>query len=286
MKDIMDLGTLAGSDGFSYAQQINNSHEIVGGSTTANGTLRGFLWDRGVMTDLGTLGGPNSFGNGINDGGQIVGGANVSDVVNPILGFPAFYGTMWDRGEIVTFTPGVPAAAFNINNQAQVVGRLLVPDANEGGVAHAFVWHEGILTDLGVPEGDDNSEANSLNNHGQIVGDSGVGFIESHSLDRALLWRNGVHADLNTLVSDDSGYQLIVAFDVNARGEIVVCAVQKSTGNIHAALLTPQPANMSGNADASAAASTTGLPSLSVRAQHMLDHARRMKSGRGPGPSN
>jgi len=283
MGEIMDLGTLAGSDGFSYAQQINNSHEIVGGSTTANGTLRGFLWDRGVMTDLGTLGGPNSFGNGINDGGQIVGGANVSDVVNPILGFPAFYGTMWDRGEIVTLTPGVPAAAFNINNQAQVVGRLLVPDANEGGVAHAFLWHEGILTDLGVPEGDDNSEANSLNNHGQIVGDSGVGFIESYSPDRALLWRNGVHADLNTLVSDDSGYQLIVAFDVNARGEIVVCAVQKSTGNIHAALLTPQPANMSGNADASAAASTTGLLSLSVRAQHMLDHARRMKSGRGPG---
>src|SRR6516164_4044149 len=95
VKEIMDLGTLAGSDGFSYAQQINNSHEIVGGSPTANGTLRGFLWDRGVMTDLGTLGGPNSFGNGINDGGQIVGGANVSDTINPILGFPPYYGALW-----------------------------------------------------------------------------------------------------------------------------------------------------------------------------------------------
>jgi len=78
----------------------------------------------------------------------------------------------------------------------------------------------------------------------------------------------------------ESGYHLIVAFDVNARGEIVVCAVQVSSGTIHAALLTPQPANVSGNAAADA---TTELPSLSPRAQQMLDHARRMKSGRRPG---
>jgi probable HAF family extracellular repeat protein len=286
MGTVTDLGTLAGPDGFSFAQLINNNHQIVGGSTTADGTFRGFLWDRGVTTDLGTLGGPNSFGNGINERGQIVGGATVSDVANPILGFPPYYGTLWDRDEITTLTPGVPAAAFIINNKSQVVGRILVPDRKEGGVAHAFLWQEGVLTDLGVPAGDDNSEANSLNNGGQIVGDSGVGFIEGYTPERALVWDNGVRADLNTLVPPDSGYHLIVAFDVNARGEIVVCAVQASSGNIHAALLSPQPANVSGNAGASAAEAPTALPSLSPRAQRMLEHARRMKSGRRPGPSN
>jgi probable HAF family extracellular repeat protein len=283
---ITDLGTLGGPDGFSFAQLVNNKHQIVGGSTTADGLFHGFLWDRGVMTDLGTLGGPNSFGNGINDRGQIVGGATVSDAVNPILGFPPYYGALWEHGEIVTLTPGVPAAAFNINNKTQVVGRILVPDSKEGGVAHAFLWQEGVLTDLGVPAGDDNSEANSLNNNGQIVGDSGVGFIESYAQDRALLWQNGVHSDLNTLIPPNSGYHLIVAFDVNARGEIVVCAVQQSSGNIHAALLSPQPANVSPNSGASAAEPATALPSLSLRAQHMLDHARRMKSGHRPGSTN
>jgi probable HAF family extracellular repeat protein len=280
---VIDLGTLAGPDGFSYAQLVNNNQQIVGGSTTAEGTFRGFLWDRGVMTDLGTLGGPNSFGNGINDRGQIVGGATVSDVVNPILGFPPYYGTLWDSRGIITLTPGVPAAAFNINNKTQVVGRILIPDSKEGGVAHAFLWQEGVLTDLGVPAGDDNSEALSLNDRGQIVGDSGVGFIEGYPPDRALLWQNGVRADLNTLVPPVSGYHLIVAFDVNARGEIVVCAVQQSTGNIHAALLTPQPANVSGNAGASDAAVLNGSWSVSLHAQRMLEHARRMKSGRRPG---
>ena len=174
-------------------------------------------------------------------------------------------------------------SAWNLNNKGQVVGRLLVPDAKEGGVAHAFLWQDGVLTDLGVPAGDDNSEANSLNNGGQIVGDSGVGFIESYAPDRALLWQNGARTDLNTLVPSDSGYHLIVAFDVNARGEIVACAVQLSSGNIHAALLSPQPANIGGNSDPSGVGAAMVLSSLSPRAQHMLDHARHMKSGRGLG---
>jgi probable HAF family extracellular repeat protein len=281
-----DLDALNGEAGYSYAQLVNERHQVVGGSTTADGNFHAVLWDRGAITDLGTLGGPNSFGNGINERGQIVGGITVSDVVNPILAFPPYYGALWDRGEIVNLTPGVPAAAFNINNRNQVVGRILVPDAKEGGVAHAFLWQEGVLTDLGVPAGDDNSEANSLNNNGQVVGDSGVGFIEGYSPDRALLWNDGVRADLNTLIPADSGYHLVVAFALNARGEIVVCAVQKSTGHVHAALLTPQREDHSNDAESSTSEATTELPSLSPRAQRMLEHARRMKAGHRTGPSN
>lgn len=282
---ITDLGTLVGPGGYSWAQQINNAKEIVGGSQASDGTFHTVLWNHGQISDLGTLGGPNSFGNGINDLGQIVGGATVSNVVNPILGFPPFYGTLWDHGEVITLTPGVPAAAFNINNKTQVVGRILVSDAKEGGVAHAFLWQEGVLTDLGVPEGfgDDNSEANSLNDNGHIVGDSGVGFIESYAPDHALLWQNGGWSDLNTLIPSDSGYYLIVAFDVNASGQIVVCAVQQSTGNVHAALLKPQlDRNVSGRLGTPAA---TGNPasSLSPQARHLLALARGLKSGRRPG---
>lgn len=277
---ITDLGTFAGPDGFSFAQLINNKHKIVGGSTTSDSSFHGFLWDDGVMTDLGTLGGPNSFGNGINERGHIVGGATVSDIVNPILGFPPYYGTLWDDDEIVNLTSGTPAAAFNINNRSQVVGRLLVPDPLEGGVAHAFLWHKGVLTDLGVPAGDDNSEANSLNDNGQIVGDAGVGFIETYTQDRALLWQNGVRYDLNTLIPGNSGYHLIVAAAVNASGEIVVSAVQLNTGNVHAALLTPQ------HSDVVATGVKPTEPSeaaawLSDHARRLLNLARSLKVGFG-----
>jgi hypothetical protein len=113
-----------------------------------------------------------------------------------------------------------------------------------------------------------------------------VGFIESYIQDRALLWDKGVRADLNTLIPHDSGYHLIVAFDVNARGEIVVCAVQQSTGHIHAALLTPKQSDMKGDTGEFFHNASADHPSVSPRAQHMLDHARRMKSGQRPGPSN
>jgi len=135
------------------------------------------------------------------------------------------------------------------------------------------------MHDLGVPAGlgDDNSEANSLNDNGQVVGDSGVGFIESYAPDHALLWENGGWTDLNTLIPSNTGYYLIVAFDVNARGQIVVCAVNVSTGNIHAALLSPQPLNINGSG------SLAGLPhrvapTLAENAQQILMRARAMKS--------
>lgn len=279
---ITDLGTLVGPGGYSWAQQINNAEEIAGGSLASDGSFHAVLWNHGQISDLGTLGGPNSFGNGINDRGQIVGGATVSNVFNPILGFPPFYGTLWDHGEVTVLTPGVPAAAFNINNKTQVVGRILVPDAKEGGVAHAFLWQEGVLTDLGVPDGfgDDDSEANSLNDSGQIVGDSGVGFIEGYPPDHALLWQNGGWIDLNTLIPSDSGYYLILAADVNASGQIAVCAVPQNTGSIHAALLTPQLNRNVSNNLGTPAAGANPASSLSAQARHLLALARGLKSGR------
>lgn len=53
------------------------------------------------MTEPGTLGGPSSFALGNNDRGQIVGVAQLNDVIDPILGFPDYYGTLWDRGKVV-----------------------------------------------------------------------------------------------------------------------------------------------------------------------------------------
>jgi probable HAF family extracellular repeat protein len=84
-----DLGTLGGSGSAAYG--INDQGQVVGESGTSSGSLRPFLWQEGVMTDLNSL---VSNGSGwtllnataINNGGQIVGnGTNPAGLLHGYL---------------------------------------------------------------------------------------------------------------------------------------------------------------------------------------------------------
>jgi len=70
------------------AVAINNENQIVGDSLTASGEKHAFMWKKGVMTDLGTLGGSSSYATGINDKGQVVGGAKTASGKN--------HAVLWD----------------------------------------------------------------------------------------------------------------------------------------------------------------------------------------------
>jgi probable HAF family extracellular repeat protein len=71
-----DLGTLGGS--LSTALGINGTGEVVGHASIPGNYDRAFLWQTGVMTDLGTLG-FNSVATGINDQALVAGYFSVDD---------------------------------------------------------------------------------------------------------------------------------------------------------------------------------------------------------------
>ena len=244
-----DLGTVGGND--SGANAINSQHQVVGGAQTGQPDpffgqqLHPFLWEKGVMSDLGTLGGLSGFAAGINELGQVVGGANVGAAPVPPFTVPPFFAFLWENGVMTNLGAlgGIESLAFAVNNRSQIAGEFTFVDPSGTGISHAFLWRGGVMQDLGTVAGDQGSIAYAIDHAGGVVGGSGLGFIENFSPVHAFLWQNDALIDLNTRIPASAGLQLIVAFGINARGQIVACGVEAS-GNVHAILLAPRGAQV------------------------------------------
>jgi probable HAF family extracellular repeat protein len=211
-----DLGTLGGS--FSVAQAINDHGQVVGTSTTATGEPHAFAWADGRMRDLGLP--AFATANDLNDRGQVTGGYPLpgafhayrlqhghlvdldtaaipysegvainqrgqvaGDSATPPLNVNHAF--LWSGGRRIDLgTLGADfSTAQGINDRGAVVGQAEIA----GGSLRAFVWRDGVMTDLGVlePGGMNGSRANDLNGRGWIVGGSDVAGGDFH----AVLWR-------------------------------------------------------------------------------------------------
>jgi len=194
---------------FAEARDINSRGQIVGWGVTASGELHAMLWDDGIVTDLGTLGGTFSSANAINNRGQIVGSSDTATGEQ--------HAVLWEDGAIVDlgtlpgtgFIPG--SIAWDINNRGQVVGVSSTVSPSPLGVAetHAFLWDAGLMVDLGrLPEGAFSS-ATAINARGDIAGlGDGAGFGSQFGL----LWRRNAL----TMLSEGDGF----ARAINARGQV------------------------------------------------------------------
>jgi probable HAF family extracellular repeat protein len=103
---------------------------------------------------------------------------------------------------------GTESRAASINNRGQVVGISHTPDNS---AIHAFIWSNGIMTDLGTLPGEAHSFAYGINEGGQVVGDSWTS-----GAGRAFLYSNGLMTDIGTLGGDTA-----TARAINDSGQIV-----------------------------------------------------------------
>jgi len=115
--------------------------------------------------------------------------------------------------------------ALGINNSGDVVGSAQTAQpatyTNQDGVSHAFLYHQGVMTDLGTLADDTDSYASSINDKGQIIGTS----THSYNSGRAFLYQDGQIYDLNTLLDPTSApagsIELKQAVSINSKGWIV-----------------------------------------------------------------
>src|SRR5205814_8435866 len=115
---------------------INTSGQITGGSTTTGESAsHAFVYSGGKMTDLGTLGGSNSGGAGINALGQVVGSSSTANSDTHAFLFSGGPG-MVDLNTLVTNGEGWTLEfAQGINEAGQITGTGI----NPSGFQRAFL---------------------------------------------------------------------------------------------------------------------------------------------------
>jgi probable HAF family extracellular repeat protein len=176
----------------------------------------------------------------MNNSGQVVGASGSCAPYDPRYALPLQprHALLWRDGKPVdlgNLGGELENAAFAINDRGQIVGASDLPgDIHQ----HAFFWHNGHMTDLGTLPGDVVSAAVAINNRGQVTGVS----QDVNGNIRAFLWQNGSMTDLNNLIAGQSPLYLLHGFGINSHGQIVGFALQTSTGDVHAFLATPMPA--------------------------------------------
>ncbi len=222
---IVDLGTLGG--GYeSIAFTLNDNVQVAGASANTisdaysffgwNTQSRAFVWQRGAMRDLGTLGtGNDASASYINARGQITGFSYTNAVANSGTSYPTQDPFFWDGGKMVDVgtlggTSGFPN---DLNERGQVVGQSnLAGDAAN----HPFLWSRSRgLKDLGTLGGA-NGFAMQLNDAGAVVGRADI--TQGTSVHHAFLWEHGSMLDLGL---PPGGGPCSTAYAINQRGQII-----------------------------------------------------------------
>jgi probable HAF family extracellular repeat protein len=201
---VHDLGTLGGPD--SRGEQINDRGQVLGSSTTAEGTTAPFFWDGARLHRVAAPGWARVTAAALNDRGQVAG--TLSDASGRTSAF------LWRRGHVrelgtLGHAAGATSTAADVNDAGHVVG---TSTRGAGRPERAFLWRDGRMTDLGTLGGA-SSRAVAVNNRDQVIG-------ESETADGRMapfLWSGGRMRELESLPQPSSN----VTTAINDRGVVL-----------------------------------------------------------------
>jgi probable HAF family extracellular repeat protein len=248
--NITDLGTLPEGGYESSAHSVNSRGQVVGWALNTTSDpyslaelgafydfyepiypyqMRAFLWESGVMQDLGTLtqDGTDAMAFAINGAGQIIGISYTNSTPNPVATrcsyaypdptlslMPTQEPFLWENGEMISLTSlgGTCGFPHDVNNAGQVVG---ASDLLGDQVMHPFLWTktkgmqdllQGSTTFTGVW-----GIATKINESGDVVGWANLaGDTETD----AFFWDGTMH-DLGNMNG------CAHAWSINSQGQVI-----------------------------------------------------------------
>jgi probable HAF family extracellular repeat protein len=213
---VVNLGIPPGAVS-SVATALNDQRQVVVNasfSTTDFSLDRCFVWENGVLTDVGTLGGTFCRGHSINNLGHVVGESTLSNGDT--------HAFIWDQQNGIRdlgTLGGRFSRAVAINDRGEVTGSSTPAGVNPGTLA--FIWDatNGMRALPTLPNGV-NHTGESINNNGDVVGEAPVREGQTQVF-HAFIVRGGAIQDLgfprDAFVFDinDSAQVVGVFADVN-----------------------------------------------------------------------
>jgi len=203
------LQLLMTGDTESYPNDINDSNQIVGYLRRPGYGSIAFLWQNGVVTELGGLTSfPFSEAKAIDNSGRVVGWSESSN--GSIHAFLWQNGIMTDLGS--TSGGQDRSIAYGLAGPNYIVGIGANPDASG---AWPLLWQNGNLTQLPLSASVSQGGPVGVNALGQAAGYC-ENLPPAPYFLHAFLWQNGTTIDLG---APSSGYS--EAFSINNLGQVV-----------------------------------------------------------------
>jgi probable HAF family extracellular repeat protein len=132
--NMTDLGSMG--EAYCYPESINERSQIVGYAySSVNSSGHGFLYDHGIVTQLGVLRAGDTFSRAycINELGQVVGDSSMA-YAGDGRAFLYESGSMTDLNDLIAPSGWVLTSARSINDSGQIVG-----NGTLNGVSHAYL---------------------------------------------------------------------------------------------------------------------------------------------------
>jgi probable HAF family extracellular repeat protein len=190
------------------AVALNDRGLVAGWVRPGTGAIRryrGVVWQDGVVTDLGTLGGDETWALAVSNSGWVAGASRTAT--------GDWHAFRWKHGRMEDLVPptGPWADSWLVNDRGDVAG---------GTDTRAFLWEDAVGEDIGGPVSL-STAVSGINRRGTIAGTS----FSNEQPRQACIWENGVRRDLGAGPAGYSSYGAAI----NERG-VVAGATQLQPG--------------------------------------------------------